>query len=119
MAALDPSTGAILALVSTPSYDPERLSGTGAAVTDAWSRLNAPRACRCSTAIRQTYPPGSTFKIVTAAAALDSRAVTDPDAATDTPSPYVLPGTDTTLPNEARGCENASLADAIRVPATR
>ncbi len=29
VAALDPSTGAILALVSTPSYDPERLSGTG------------------------------------------------------------------------------------------
>lgn len=66
-------------------------------------------------AIRQTYPPGSTFKIVTAAAALDERVVTDADAATDTPSPYVLPGTRTTLPNEARGCENASLADAIRV----
>ncbi|MFI0876090.1 peptidoglycan D,D-transpeptidase FtsI family protein [Streptomyces parvus] len=116
VAALDPSTGAILALVSTPSYDPERLSGTGAAVTDAWSRLNASTSMpMLNRAIRQTYPPGSTFKIVTAAAALDSRAVTDPDAATDTPSPYVLPGTDTTLPNEARGCENASLADAIRV----
>lgn len=66
-------------------------------------------------AIRQTYPPGSAFKIVTAAAALDDRVVTDPDAATDTPSPYVLPGTSTTLPNEARGCAKASLAEAIRV----
>lgn len=66
-------------------------------------------------AIRQTYPPGSTFKIVTAAAALDTDVVTDPDAYTDTPSPYVLPGTSTTLPNEARGCEEASLAEAIRV----
>lgn len=116
VAALDPSTGEILALVSTPSYDPERLSGTGSAVTDAWARLNAAGSMpMLNRAIRQTYPPGSTFKIVTAAAALDERVVTDADAATDTPSPYVLPGTRTTLPNEARGCENASLADAIRV----
>ncbi|MGW4304745.1 peptidoglycan D,D-transpeptidase FtsI family protein [Streptomyces californicus] len=116
VAALDPSTGAILALVSTPSYDPERLSGTGPAVADAWRRLNASTTMpMLNRAIRQTYPPGSTFKIVTAAAALDSRTVTDPSAATDTPSPYVLPGTRTTLPNEARGCEEASLADAIRV----
>ncbi|MFI1185090.1 peptidoglycan D,D-transpeptidase FtsI family protein [Streptomyces californicus] len=116
VAALDPTTGAILALVSTPSYDPERLSGTGPAVADAWRRLNASTTMpMLNRAIRQTYPPGSTFKIVTAAAALDSRTVTDPDAATDTPSPYVLPGTRTTLPDEARGCEEASLADAIRV----
>lgn len=66
-------------------------------------------------AIRQTYPPGSTFKIVTAAAALDANVVTDPDEDTGTPSPYVLPGTTTTLPNEAQGCENASLAEAIRI----
>ncbi|MFJ6613741.1 penicillin-binding transpeptidase domain-containing protein [Streptomyces sp. NPDC091289] len=116
VAALDPSTGKILALVSTPSYDPERLSGTGAAVTEAWTRLNAAKSLpMLNRAIRQTYPPGSAFKIVTAAAALDARVVTDADAATDTPSPYVLPGTRTTLPNESSGCEEASLADAIRV----
>lgn len=116
VAALEPSTGRILALVSTPSYDPERLSGTGSAVTDAWTRLNAAKSLpMLNRAIRQTYPPGSTFKIVTAAAALDARVVRDADAPTDTPSPYVLPGTRTTLPNEATGCEQASLADAIRV----
>ncbi|MCX4964815.1 penicillin-binding transpeptidase domain-containing protein [Streptomyces sp. NBC_00654] len=116
VAAVEPSTGRILALVSTPSYDPERLSGTGAEVTDAWARLNAAKSRpMLNRAIRQTYPPGSTFKIVTAAAALDARVVTDPDAATDTPSPYVLPGTTTTLPDEARGCAEASLAEAIRV----
>ncbi|WNF29562.1 penicillin-binding protein 2 [Streptomyces sp. C11-1] len=116
VAALEPSTGRILALVSTPSYDPERLSGTGSAVTEAWTRLNAAKSLpMLNRAIRQTYPPGSTFKIVTAAAALESRVVTDPDAPTDTPSPYVLPNTRTTLPDESRGCENASLADAIRV----
>ncbi|MGW1812391.1 peptidoglycan D,D-transpeptidase FtsI family protein [Streptomyces sp. NPDC002125] len=116
VAALDPATGRILALVSSPSYDPEVLSGTGSAVTDAWARLNGSASQpMLNRAIRQTYPPGSAFKIVTAAAALDAGVVTDPDADTDTPSPYVLPGTSTTLPNEARGCEKASLAEAIRV----
>ncbi|MEV7102616.1 peptidoglycan D,D-transpeptidase FtsI family protein [Streptomyces atroolivaceus] len=116
VAALDPSTGRILALVSSPSYDPELLSGTGSAVTGAWERLNRAQSLpMLNRAIRQTYPPGSAFKIVTAAAALDAGVVTDPDAATDTPSPYVLPGTSTTLPDEARGCERASLAEAIRV----
>ncbi|MFB6986416.1 peptidoglycan D,D-transpeptidase FtsI family protein [Streptomyces sp. NPDC056304] len=116
VAAVEPSTGRILALVSSPSYDPRLLSGTGSSVTDAWRRLNADRSRpMLNRAIRQTYPPGSTFKIVTAAAALDAGVVTDPDAETDTPSPYVLPGTTTTLPNEAEGCENAPLAEAIRV----
>ncbi|MFJ5719502.1 peptidoglycan D,D-transpeptidase FtsI family protein [Streptomyces sp. NPDC093149] len=116
VAAVEPSTGRILALVSSPSYDPGLLSGTGSSVTDAWRRLNADRSRpMLNRAIRQTYPPGSTFKIVTAAAALDAGVVTDPDAETDTPSPYVLPGTTTTLPNEAEGCENAPLAEAIRV----
>ncbi|MFE5090152.1 peptidoglycan D,D-transpeptidase FtsI family protein [Streptomyces sp. NPDC056638] len=116
VAAVEPSTGRILALVSTPSYDPGRLSGTGSSVTDAWQQLNAAKSQpMLNRAIRQTYPPGSTFKIVTAAAALDANVVTDPDNETDTPSPYVLPGTSTTLPNEAEGCENASLAEAIRV----
>lgn len=106
----DPGAGLL------PSYDPEVLSGTGSAVTDAWARLNrAQSRPMLNRAIRQTYPPGSAFKIVTAAAALDAGVVTDPDAATDTPSPYVLPGTSTTLPDEARGCRKASLAEAIRV----
>src|SRR5690242_588947 len=73
VAAIEPSTGRILALVSTPSYDPGELSGTGKAVTHAWKRLNgAADKPMLNRAIRQTYPPGSTFKVVTAAAALDA-----------------------------------------------
>ncbi|MFF1957786.1 penicillin-binding transpeptidase domain-containing protein [Streptomyces sp. NPDC058220] len=114
VAAIEPTSGKILALVSSPSYDPEQLSGTGQDVTDAWARLNGEAAQpMLNRAIRQTYPPGSAFKIVTAAAALDSRTVTDVDAPTGIPEPYVLPGTRTTLPNEAGGCDGASLAYAI------
>jgi peptidoglycan glycosyltransferase len=113
--AVEPSSGRILALVSSPSYDPGTLSGTGAEVAQAWQRLNAaPERPMLDRAIRETYPPGSTFKIVTAAAALDAGVVTDVDAPTGIPDPFVLPGTRQVLPNEATGCENASLAYAIQ-----
>ncbi|MEU3466635.1 penicillin-binding transpeptidase domain-containing protein [Streptomyces sp. NPDC006687] len=113
--ALEPATGRILALVSSPSYDPGLLSGTGTAVKAAWARLNAdPAKPMLNRALRETYPPGSTFKIVTAAAALDAGVVTDVDAPTRTPDPYTLPGTDTVLPNAGTGCEDASMAEAVQ-----
>ncbi|MET7356930.1 penicillin-binding transpeptidase domain-containing protein [Streptomyces sp. NPDC005562] len=113
--ALEPSSGRILALVSAPSYDPERLSGTSRGVTDAWAELNrAPTKPMLNRAIRQTYPPGSAFKVVTAAAALDAGTVTDLDAPTKSPSPYTLPGTTTQLTNEVDGCTNASLRYAFQ-----
>ncbi|WCD88664.1 Penicillin-binding protein A [Streptomyces xanthophaeus] len=115
VAAVEPTTGKILALVSSPSYDPSVLSGTGAGVEGAWTRLNAdPAKPMLNRALRETYPPGSTFKIVTAAAALDSGVVTDVDAPTETPDPYPLPGTSTLLPNAATGCQDASMAEAVQ-----
>ncbi|MFI6641270.1 penicillin-binding transpeptidase domain-containing protein [Streptomyces sp. NPDC050504] len=115
VAAIEPATGKVLALVSSPSYDPGVLSGTGPAVTGAWARLNGDRAQpMLNRAIRETYPPGSAFKIVTAAAALDAGVVSDVDAPTDTPDPYVLPGTRRVLPNEVPNCGDASLAYAIK-----
>lgn len=116
VAALDPATGRILALVSSPSYDPGLLAGTGPAVSAQWRRLNDdPAQPMLNRAIRQTYPPGSTFKVVTAAAALESGAVTDLRAPTTTPDPYRLPGTTWFLTNEGRGCARASVYDAFRV----
>ncbi|MFG2295564.1 penicillin-binding transpeptidase domain-containing protein [Streptomyces sp. NPDC048603] len=113
--ALEPATGRILALVSSPSYDPGVLSGTGPRVKEAWARLNGdPTRPMLNRALRETYPPGSTFKIVTAAAALDAGVVTDVDAPTDTPDPYPLPGTHTLLPNASKGCADASMAEAVR-----
>ncbi|MFD0166476.1 penicillin-binding transpeptidase domain-containing protein [Streptomyces decoyicus] len=115
VAAIEPRTGRVLALVSTPSYDPGELSGNGAAVSEAWHRLNgAERQPMLNRALRQTYPPGSTFKVVTAAAALESGEVTDIEAPTDSPDPYLLPGTDTRLGNAAKDCEDAPLKDAFR-----
>ncbi|MEU6478419.1 penicillin-binding transpeptidase domain-containing protein [Streptomyces sp. NPDC047017] len=114
VAAIEPATGRILALVSTPSYDPAELSGNGPAVAAAWARLNDdPEQPMLNRAVRQTYPPGSTFKVVTAAAALDSGLVTDLDAPTGSPDPYQLPGSTTRLVNEAEDCENATLRFAF------
>ncbi|MBH5336980.1 penicillin-binding protein 2 [Streptomyces pactum] len=114
VAALEPATGKILALVSSPGYDPGELSGNGPAAARAWERLAAdPGRPMLNRALGRTYPPGSTFKIVTAAAALEHGVVTDVDAPTDAPSPYVLPGTVTPLRDAARGCARASLHRAI------
>ncbi|MEU0384965.1 penicillin-binding transpeptidase domain-containing protein [Streptomyces chartreusis] len=114
VAAVEPSTGRILALVSAPSYDPQPLSGNGAAAAGAWRRLNADRdRPMLNRAVRQTYPPGSTFKVVTAAAALDAGLVRNLDAPTDSPDPYIPPGTRTRLTNASRGCRDASVREAF------
>ncbi|GGS92155.1 peptidoglycan D,D-transpeptidase FtsI family protein [Streptomyces chromofuscus] len=114
VAAIEPATGRILALVSTPSYDPGALSGNGPAVTRSWLGLNGdPNKPMLNRAVRQTYPPGSTFKVVTAAAALDAGVITSVDAPTRSPDPYTLPGTTTALRNGSGGCANASLRKAF------
>lgn len=72
--ALDPTTGAILAMVSSPSYDPTTISGHDPnADAAAWKALQAdPGKPMLNRAASQTYPPGSTFKVITAAAALQN-----------------------------------------------
>ena len=70
--ALDPKTGAILALVSTPSFDPNKLSShNSATVTQAYSTYNHDKnEPMLNRALRQNYPAGSIFKIIDSAAAL-------------------------------------------------
>ncbi|MGB8360771.1 MAG: penicillin-binding transpeptidase domain-containing protein, partial [Acidimicrobiia bacterium] len=69
--ALDPQTGAILAAVSSPSFDPNLLLGDDApAVWD--TLLNDPAEPTRDRGTRELYAPGSTFKTVVAAAALDT-----------------------------------------------
>lgn len=74
--ALEPSTGKILAMVSSPSYDPNLLSSHDPEVqAQAWQRLrDNPDNPLANRAISETYPPGSTFKVITTAAALQAGA---------------------------------------------
>ncbi|MGW0610405.1 peptidoglycan D,D-transpeptidase FtsI family protein [Streptomyces sp. NPDC002788] len=117
--ALEPSTGKILALASFPSYDPSSFAGNSTTTdTEAWQKLqkkNNPNDPMLNRALRETYPPGSTFKVVTAAAALENGLYTDADEKTDSPDPWVMEGTNTKLPNEGNiPCKNATLRVALQ-----
>lgn len=72
--ALDYTTGAIKALVTTPSYDPNQLATHDLnASKKAWDTLNKdPDKPLANRATREIYPPGSTFKLVTTATALEN-----------------------------------------------
>ena len=72
--ALEPSTGKILAMVSAPSYDPNLLSTHDTeAQGETWQRLrDDPQSPMTNRAISERYPPGSTFKVITTAAALQA-----------------------------------------------
>ncbi|MDX3709398.1 penicillin-binding transpeptidase domain-containing protein [Streptomyces europaeiscabiei] len=114
--AIDPTTGRILAVVSTPSYDPSSLTDANTAAA-AWKKLNADEDKPLTNrALRQPLPPGSTFKLVVAAAALEDGLYASVDTKTDSPDPYTLPGTTTELSNEnpSAPCENATIRTALQ-----
>jgi penicillin-binding protein A len=74
--AIQPSTGKILAMASLPTFDPNKLASHDfASVKRDYDRLQAdPTEPLLNRAIQTTLPPGSTFKLVTAAAAIESGA---------------------------------------------
>jgi len=118
--ALDPSTGAVLGMASTPTYDPNLLSSHQPAEIRTYSdQLDAleidPRLNR---AIDARYSPGSIFKVVVSAAALASGEYT-PDTVVPAPRELVLPGTSTPLENfGGSACDPSgqqSLLDALTV----
>ncbi|MFJ8536560.1 peptidoglycan D,D-transpeptidase FtsI family protein [Streptomyces sp. NPDC093591] len=118
VAAIEPSTGKILALASYPSYDPGTIAGGSTSDEEAWKKLqkkNNPDDPMLNRALREVYPPGSTFKVVTAAAALENGLYTDADSPTKTPLPWTMPGTTTVLKNEGNiPCKNATLRVALQ-----
>jgi peptidoglycan glycosyltransferase len=76
--ALDPRTGAVLAMVSYPRYDPNRLE-------EIWKDLNSdPDSPLLNRAVQGLYPPGSVFKIITASGGLQSGTVTPETEFVDT-----------------------------------
>lgn len=111
--ALDPATGAVLASVSTPSFDPERLIGDDAA--EEWERLLAadgePIRDR---ATQELYAPGSTFKTVVAAAALDTGTAMTGTTFAD-PAEFDLPGSGATISNASnRPCNDGESATLLQ-----
>ncbi|MGV9826854.1 MULTISPECIES: peptidoglycan D,D-transpeptidase FtsI family protein [unclassified Gordonia (in: high G+C Gram-positive bacteria)] len=98
--AIEPTTGKVLAMVSTPSFDPNKLASQDQAVREtAWSSWNQPNGPQpmLNRAIDELYPPGSTYKVVTSAAAL--RDGIKPDIRLTSASSFPLPDTTISLPN--------------------
>ncbi|MBX7449030.1 D,D-transpeptidase PbpA [Mycolicibacterium sp. 3033] len=99
--ALEPSTGKILAMVSAPSYDPNLLATHDVdEQAQAWQNLrDDPNSPLLNRAISETYPPGSTFKVITTAAALQNGAT--PDTQVTAAPQIALPDSTATLENFA------------------
>ncbi len=97
--ALDPGTGDLLAMYSTPGFDPSQLSrGTDDEMRRAWERLNAdPDKPLLALSHQELFLPGSSFKIVTASAALENGF--GPDSVWPNPHRLTLPLTNEQLQN--------------------
>jgi peptidoglycan glycosyltransferase len=118
--ALDPKTGAILGLASTPTYDPGQLSSHDPAAIRAYRKSLVPADGAAdplsNQAIGERYSPGSVFKLVVAAAALESGNYTP---TTTVPAPNALPVGGSQLHNyngeSCNGGADQSLIDALTI----
>lgn len=120
VAAVDPQTGDVLALVATPTYDPAPLASHDPAEARAAYRElspDEPDSPMVSNATDTFFPPGSSFKIVTAAAALENGLT--PSSTLPNPPSLDLPQTDQNLHNfgggQCPGGSEISLAQALQV----
>jgi peptidoglycan glycosyltransferase len=112
---LDPSTGEIVALWSFPSYDPSPLSSHSAkaaqAAFDGYTK--DPTNPMLARAYRERYPPGSTFKVVTASTAIETGTAT-----TQTGYPVLrfldLPQSDKQLHNFGNSACGGTMAESFR-----
>jgi penicillin-binding protein A len=86
--AIEPATGKVRVMASTPGYDPQNLDDDGVFKRLSTDDENSPLLNRATQA---GYAPGSTFKVVTAAAALDSGRFT-PDSTVSGKSPIIVSG---------------------------
>ena len=106
--AIEPSTGRILAMASLPTYDPNKLASHDfSAVKADYDRLQGdPNEPLLNRAIQTTLPPGSTFKLVTASAAIESGKYSY-DSEVPGGTTYQLPQTSDSsgeIDNEGREC---------------
>ena len=99
--ALDPRTGALLAMWTFPSYDPNLFSSHDLEATgvDRDALLDDPANPLLAKAYREVFAPGSTFKVVTATAGLDSGLVTADEPLFPESDEYVPPQTTRPITN--------------------
>jgi peptidoglycan glycosyltransferase len=119
IAAIDPTNGDVLALFAEPTYDPNVLASQDPRVVrSAWDELNEdPEKPLVSRASDELFPPGSSFKIVTASAALENGF--GPDSTWPNPRELDLPLTTETLENFggshcSGGAAQITLASALQ-----
>ena len=111
--AINPKTGAILALASYPSFDPNMLATLdGKKLIKNDKRLLAdPAHPLINNAISTTFPPGSTFKIVTSSTAFQTGKVADENTQVPAPTRLALPGSTTQLINDnGSACGNGRVS---------
>ncbi|GIH72995.1 peptidoglycan D,D-transpeptidase FtsI family protein [Sphaerimonospora thailandensis] len=117
--AMNPKTGAILTMVSVPSYDPNPLAlADKAKVNDAYRKLDKDKdKPLLNRAINLTYAPGSTFKVITAAAYLQDDASRNANTVLDAPDSLPLPNTNLSLKNyHGESCGGrATLLEALTI----
>ncbi|MEM9656702.1 MAG: penicillin-binding transpeptidase domain-containing protein [Actinomycetota bacterium] len=95
--ALDPANGEIYAMWSYPSFDPNRIARSS---SEAWTELvNAEGNPLRAKAFRDIFFPGSTFKVITAAAALETGAVTALEPEFEPAETYLPPLTERSISN--------------------
>jgi peptidoglycan glycosyltransferase len=116
--ALDPRTGAVLAMTTYPRYDPNELSSHDPErIRRNWDRLvDDPDGPMLNRAAGGLYPPGSTFKVVTAAAALEDGVSMDEQL--PSPTVYDVPQTSANIRNfGGGGCGDGSLtlSEALKI----
>ncbi len=100
--AINPRTGAILALASYPTFNPNAyttLDSGQLAKVDKRIRSN-PADLLLNRAIDDTFPPGSTFKLITSSTAFASGKVANQNSPIPAPTAYLLPGSHTSLFND-------------------
>lgn len=119
--AMDPQSGAIRAMYSNPSYDPGPLASFDSKEVESYYDSldpESPTSPLVSVATSRGFPPGSTFKVLTAAAALESGRF-KPDSTFPDPDEIELPLTDQTLTNfsntSCTGNAEIDLFTAMRV----
>ncbi len=100
--AINPSTGAILALASYPTFNPNEYATLNGVRLDKIDKAyrDDPGQPLLNRAINATFPPGSSFKIVTSSTAFSTHAVANPNSTIPAPQFYHLPGSTAVLTND-------------------